>query len=66
MKKKNDYNAEQLESLDSDLFRSFDPEEEMWLVGGSKTITAMATATPDGWDFWADMDYWPVEPQPQT
>lgn len=46
MKKKN--STEALESLNSHLFHSFDPEDENWLVGGSKTITDMLTVTPDG------------------
>lgn len=61
MKKKNNIDAEQLEKLDSDLFRAFDPEDEIWLVGGSYTITGGLTCTAEGIDQWRDLDGFPTE-----
>ncbi len=66
MKKKNDINGQKLERLNSDLFRSFDPEDEPWIGGGSKTVTGGLTCTPEGLDQWRDLDWWPVETPQQT
>jgi hypothetical protein len=66
VKKKNDINGQKLERLNSDLFRSFDPEDEPWIGGGSKTVTGGPTGTPDSPDAWLDMDWFPVETPPQT
>ena len=57
MKKKDTINGEQLEEINGELFGSFDPDDESWIVGGSKTITAMATNTPNGYDAWYDLDW---------
>lgn len=47
------------EELQSDLFGSFDPEGETWIVGGvggSTTLTSMATYSPNGVDAYFDID----------
>jgi hypothetical protein len=51
----------ELERLNSELFGAFDPEDESWLVGGSKTITMGQTATPNGPDIWMDLDFPEIE-----
>jgi hypothetical protein len=38
--------AEELEKINDELFCSFDPEDESWLVGGSKTSTTLITYSP--------------------
>lgn len=63
MKKKNNINGEQLEGLNSDLFSSFDPADEMWLVGGSKSITLGLTGSPAAPDFIYDVDFPDQTPQ---
>jgi hypothetical protein len=63
VKKKNGINGAELERLNSDLFSSFDPEDEMWLVGGSRSITLGLTGSPAAPDFIYDVDDLPAEPQ---
>ena len=46
MKEKDIINGEELEKINSELFGSFDPEDESWLVGGSKTSTSWITYSP--------------------
>jgi hypothetical protein len=47
----------ELESIKSELFNSFDPQDESWIVGGTtKTITGGPTGTPMNPDAWMDMD----------
>ena len=55
MKEKDIIKGEELESLESELFGSFDPEDESGIVGGGTTITDMATFTPTGSD--TNLDY---------
>ena len=64
MKKKNNINGEELERLNSDLFRPFDPEDETWIVGGSKSITTAITYTPGSYDVLYDLDYDLAEVEP--
>lgn len=66
MKKKNNTNGEELERLNSNLFRSFDPDDENWIAGGgSRTVTGGPTGTPESPDAWLDMDLI-FEETPQT
>lgn len=46
MKEKDIINGEELERINSELFGSFDPEDESWIAGGSKTITSYITYSP--------------------
>ena len=48
---------EALENINSDLFNSFNPEEELWIVGGTGSVTGSATHTPAGTDGTVDGDY---------
>ena len=57
MKEKDIINGEELESINSELFGSFDPEDEAWIVGGSKSISGSATYTPTGPDAGGDFDW---------
>ena len=52
--------AQELESINSELFDSFDPEQELWIIGGSTkyTNTATATYTAGNPDFTAEIDTW--------
>ena len=57
MKEKRVSNGKELENSESELFETFDPQDELWIVGGSTSSTAMATFTPSGVDAIVDMDY---------
>lgn len=57
MKEKDMINSEELERINSELFGSFDPEDESWIVGGSKTVSGSVTFTPNGPDGGGDFDY---------
>jgi hypothetical protein len=39
MKDKNKISTQDLESINSDLFNSFQPEQELWIIGGSTHYT---------------------------
>jgi hypothetical protein len=63
MKENKAVNREELESINSELFHSFDPEEASWIIGGggvsgsgsnAVASTDKNTAVPQ-WD--ADVDY---------
>lgn len=56
MKANDIINGEELERINSELFGSFDPEDESWIVGGSKTASSSVTYTPNGPDGGADFD----------
>jgi hypothetical protein len=45
------------ESINSELFNSFNPEEELWVVGGSKSVSSSSeiTASPDTTDINPDV-----------
>ena len=49
---------EALENLNSELFDSFNPNEELWIVGGTKSGSASGsvTHTPSGTDGGGDVD----------
>ena len=57
MKEKDIINGEELERINSELFGSFDPEEESWIVGGAATGSGSATYTPAGFDAGGDVDF---------
>jgi len=57
MKEKDIINGEELERINNELFGSFDPEDELWIVGGSKTGTSSVTYTPTGPDGGVDFDW---------
>jgi len=50
---------EALENINSDLFDSFNPDEELWVVGGTTCVGGSATGTPAGtdWDVNGDWDH---------
>ena len=56
-------NSEELERINDELFCSFDPEDESWLVGGSKTSTSWITYSPCCVDaaFDADINFAEIE-----
>jgi hypothetical protein len=64
MKEKDPTNGEELESINNNLFGSFDPEDESWLVGGSTTLTTSHTFTPEGFDALVDVDWAYAEVMP--
>jgi hypothetical protein len=57
MKENDVINNEELETINSELFGSFDPEDESWIVGGSKSVTGSGTFTPNGPDGTVDFDF---------
>lgn len=57
MKEKDINNGKGLEKINSELFGSFDPEDELWIVGGSRTVTYMSTYTPTSMDVSVDFDW---------
>jgi len=50
---------EALENINSELFNSFDPEQELWIIGGEITdcVTGRTTNGPNGYDSAVDSDY---------
>src|SRR5262245_48208067 len=42
---KHKMSSEELESINSHLYDSFDPEQELWIIGGSTQYTLTASAT---------------------
>ena len=48
--------GEELERINDELFNSFNPEDESWLVGGGKTSTSWITYSPSGVDAVFDID----------
>lgn len=50
---------QQLESINGALFNSFDPEQELWIIGGSTRQTLCGTYTYSGSnpDYSADLDF---------
>jgi hypothetical protein len=46
MKEKDSVQGEELERINDELFGSFDPEDESWIVGGSRTVTTFITYSP--------------------
>lgn len=58
---------QELENINAKLFSSFDPEEELWILGGQqdmeelaageKTVSGSVTGTPQGPDGGGDFDY---------
>ncbi len=48
MTEKYTLNTQELESINSDLFNSFDPEQELWIIGGSTRQTASGQVTYSG------------------
>ena len=62
MKNKDIIKAEELERINDELFCSFDPEDESWMVGGSGTVTTMYSFGPNGVnDHAVDYDWAEVE-----
>ena len=47
----------ELERIESELFGSFDPNDETWMIGGSYTVTGGVTYSPEGPDAWRDLDF---------
>jgi hypothetical protein len=61
VKEKDIINGEEPERINSEVFGSFHPDDESWLVGGSRdTFTSSLTFTPSGSDGAMDYD-WIVE-----
>ena len=67
MKEKDIINGEELERINSELFGPFDPEDESWIVGGSRiTNTAVATYSPSGPDGMFDLDFFETTESPAS
>jgi hypothetical protein len=49
---------EALENINSNLFNSFNPEDELWVVGGtlSESVSGSGTVGPSGGDAVVDAD----------
>ena len=62
MRDKDIIKGEELERINNELFGSFDPEQESWMVGGSGTLTTMYSFGPNGVnDHAVDYDWAEVE-----
>ena len=48
MKEKDIINGEELEKINHELFGAFNPDDESWIVGGSKTVTSVMSWSPSG------------------
>ena len=58
MKEKEMINGEELERIDNELFGSFDPGDELGIIGGgTKTATDVPTFTPNGYDWNLDFEW---------
>jgi hypothetical protein len=57
VKEKDIINGVEVDRIDDELFSSFDPEDELWMVGGSKTHTMGLTNTSSEPDYYADYDW---------
>jgi hypothetical protein len=57
MKDKYTMGAHELESINGELFDSFDPEQELWIIGGSTTHTVSTTTTYSSGNTDFDADY---------
>ena len=53
----------EIERIEDELFGSFDPEDESWIVGGNKTVTSYITYSPCCVDAMVDFDYAEAETQ---
>jgi len=60
MKEKDNINSEKLESLNSELFGAFDPEDESFIGGGDTTTTVIFTEWQGYADGLADLDSSPI------
>jgi len=56
MKDKNIIRGDELKKIDSELFCTFDPEDETWIGGDTKTITDMATYSNGHFDTVLDFE----------
>jgi hypothetical protein len=45
MKDKYTLSAQELENINSELFNSFDPEQELWIIGGSTSTFKSTTSS---------------------
>ena len=43
--------ANMIESINNELFETFNPDEELWIVGGSKSLSGSASAGGGDGDF---------------
>lgn len=46
----------ELENINNELFNSFDPEEELWVVGGSGSVSGSVTSQGGKADGGGDVD----------
>jgi hypothetical protein len=49
--------TQELESINSELFDSFDPEQELWIIGGSTRQTASGQVTYNNGNRDGSVDY---------
>jgi hypothetical protein len=43
--------ANMIESINNELFETFNPDEELWIVGGSKSVSGCGSAGGGDGDF---------------
>ena len=48
MRGKDIIKGEGLEKINDELFGAFNPEDELWIVGGSTTVTSVMSWSPSG------------------
>jgi hypothetical protein len=48
MKQNETLDQKELESINSEMFPSFDPDDASWIIGGRPKFTARNTTTSDG------------------
>ena len=56
MKEKDIVQGKELEKINNELFASFEPEDESWIGGGTKTVTSWITYSPCCVDAAVDYD----------
>lgn len=53
----NKTDVDKLESINDELFTAFNPDEELWIVGGNKSVSGSGGTTGSGGDVSGDGDF---------
>jgi hypothetical protein len=54
MKENETSDRKELESINGEMFHSFDPEDASWIIGGVQTVCRTISGGEDKWDVWID------------
>jgi hypothetical protein len=56
MKQNETLDQKELESINSEIFHSFDPDDDSWIIGGRPNSTVNISYTASGRDVTVDLD----------